>query len=72
MGVRVYRFFMLFCFLLRIVPVQVVSAQDYEAYHNYVNTAEKLLVNGKTDSALWYYDQAFAAYDFVFAKDAFI
>ncbi|MBL7711414.1 MAG: hypothetical protein JNL13_03075 [Chitinophagaceae bacterium] len=49
-----------------------VYAQDYQAYHKDINHAEHLFVHGKIDSALWYYDRAFAAYDFVFAKDAFI
>jgi hypothetical protein len=59
-------------FLLLLLLAQTAAAQDYEAYHRDINHAEKCFVTGKIDSALWYYDQAFAAYNFIFAKDAFI
>lgn len=47
-----------------------VYAQDYQKYHQYINTAETQLVNSRNDSAMYYYDLVFSLYDFVFVKDA--
>jgi len=50
----------------------ICFAADYKAYHAAVNNAERCLVTRQADSAMWYYDRAFAQYDFVFARDALI
>ncbi len=47
--------------------------QDYRIYHQLINNAERCyFLQGNTDSAFFYYDKAFAAYSFVFARDCYL
>ncbi|MBX2905360.1 MAG: hypothetical protein KF744_04935 [Taibaiella sp.] len=51
----------------------IAKGQSYFNYHRLVNSAERcFFLENKTDSAYFYYDQAFADFDFVFAKDCFM
>ncbi len=44
--------------------------QNYSQYHRKINKAETLFfIEKKVDSALYYYDNVFTAYDFIFVKD---
>ncbi len=44
--------------------------KDYSNYHMSINKAEELFfVHKQVDSALYYYDQVFNDYDFIFVKD---
>jgi hypothetical protein len=44
---------------------------DYRLYHQYINLAEThFFVSQNRDSAFYYFDKAFTAFDFIFAKDA--
>lgn len=48
-------------------------AQDYKLYHELVNRAEICFFSkNNPDSAFYYYDKAFATFDFAFASDCFM
>ncbi|MCW3123337.1 MAG: hypothetical protein JWQ38_2829 [Flavipsychrobacter sp.] len=60
-------------FMLYIPITDVIAQEDYRVYHALVNNAERYFFNeGKVDSALLYYDDAFAKFDFAFASDCFM
>lgn len=43
---------------------------NYVEYHKYINTAEKcFFLDNNADSCLFYYNQAFKSFDFIFVKD---
>lgn len=49
------------------------AAQDYRLYHELINRAEVcFFIKNNPDSAFYYYDKAFATFDFVFASDCFM
>ncbi|MBA3829458.1 MAG: hypothetical protein H0X33_11020 [Taibaiella sp.] len=58
--------------IIALLLQNICSAKDYLDYHAYINKAETYLVDNKIDSCFYYYDKAFAEFDFVFVKDAFI
>lgn len=48
----------------------IAQEKDYIQYHKDINKAEELFfMRSQTDSALYYYDKVFQAYDFIFVKD---
>lgn len=61
-----------FCFVLLLMPLSILAQEtDYRIYHRLINRAEEhFYLKNQTDSAFYYYDKAFANFDYVFAKDA--
>ncbi len=48
----------------------IAQEKDYIQYHKDINKAEELFfLQSQTDSALYYYDKVFGAYDYIFVKD---
>lgn len=58
-------------FLLSLYSCLVFSqAKDYTDYHKLINKAEELyFIEHKTDSSLFFYNQVFKDYDFIYTKD---
>ncbi len=60
-------------FLLFLTFLSKAQTVDYNEYHKLINEAEvHYFINNNIDSALFYYDIAFSAYDKVFARDCMI
>lgn len=61
--------------LIFIIPQLRIFCQNmnYFAYHDYINKAESFYFNdNNVDSSLFFYDKAFAEFDYVFVKDPLI
>jgi hypothetical protein len=61
---KTYTFIFVFYF-----NANLFCQENYINYYNYINKAEFYLYNNSLDSTFYYYDLAFANYDYVFVND---
>lgn len=58
-------------FILLLFKPESGNGQSYDEYHQMISTAEEYyFLQNNVDSALFYYQSCFEAFDFVFARDA--